>query len=135
MRVCYRENMLATDLPPGSRLDLEAWAALHEDVEGELVDGVLVDDEMTDPVHEVVVAFLLAELRLWARPRGGMVLGSEAKLAVSEERGRKADVVVYFGGAARPRARGLVRVAPSLVVEVVSPRPRDARRDRVEKMD
>lgn len=135
MRTCYDAMVLATDLPIGSKLALEAWAELDEDVEGELVEGVLVDDEMTDAIHEVVVAHLLAELRRWVRPSGGLVLGSEAKLAVADDRGRKADVVVYFPGAPRPNARGLLRVPPSLLVEVVSSRPRDVRRDRVEKMD
>ncbi len=126
---------LAAELPPGSPLSLHAWSELAEDAEGELVDGVLVDDEMTDAVHELVVVFLIAELRRWVRPLHGVVLASEAKLAVSEVRGRKADVSVYLPGAPRPSARGLVRVPPSLVIEVVSPRPRDARRDRVEKLD
>lgn len=81
------------------------------------------------------MVFLIAELRGWVRPLGGVVLASEAKLAVSDARGRKADVSVYLPGAPRPPARGLVRVPPSLVIEVVSSRPRDARRDRVEKVD
>lgn len=44
------------------------------------------------------------------------------------------DIVVYFAGAARPEARGLVTVPPTLVVEVVTDTPRDERRDRIEKL-
>lgn len=135
---CYAERVsteLAAELSPGSPLTLQAWSELGEDAEGELVDGVLVDDEMTDSIHEVVVGFLVAELRGWVRPRGGLVVSSEVKLAVSQTRGRKADVSVYLPGAPRPPARGLVRIPPSIVIEVVSSRPRDARRDRVEKLD
>lgn len=135
MQPCYLGSVLATEQPLGSVLTLAAWAELPEDAAGELVDGVLVDDEVTDAVHEVVVAALVGLFRQWARPRGALVLGSELKLAVSDARGRKADVVVYFGGATRPSARGLVHAPPSLVVEVVSSRPRDIRRDRVEKLD
>jgi Uma2 family endonuclease len=84
-------------------------------------------------LHEIVVAWFVAVLRLWARRRGGFALGSEAKIAVGPRRGRKPDVSVFVG--ARPALGAtLVRVAPHLVVEVVSERPRDARRDRVEKI-
>jgi Uma2 family endonuclease len=120
---------------PGAALTLESWAELPEDAEGELVDGVLVEDELTDFVHDAVVAFFIAYLRDWARPRGGLVAASDVKYAVTESRGRKADVSLYLPGAPRPPGRGPVDVPPSIIVEVVSPRPRDARRDRVEKFD
>jgi Uma2 family endonuclease len=126
---------VARDLDAGPRLSLQAWAELPDDLEGELVDGRLVDDEMTDYIHDVVVLFLAGVLRQWVRPRGGLVGGSDVKLAVSEARGRKADLSVYLPGAPRPPGRGLVRVPPSIAIEVVSTRPSDARRDRVEKLD
>ncbi len=121
-------------VPWGSPMTVREWGELDEDVEGEVVDGVLVEDEMTDFLHESVVAFLIAALHAWARPRGGFVGGSEAKFAVAAARGRKADLSVYLPGQARPRARGVLDVAPGLLVEVVSTRPRDARRDRVDKL-
>lgn len=39
---------------------------------------------------------------------------------------------VYFPGR-KPPAQGLVTTPPDIMIEVVSPRPKDARRDRVEK--
>ena len=39
-------------------MTLEEWAAMPEDDEGELVDGVLVEEEMPDLTHETVVAWL-----------------------------------------------------------------------------
>jgi Uma2 family endonuclease len=108
---------------------------MPEDADGEVVDGVLVEDEMTDFVHEVVVGFLVEVFRRWARPRGALVAGSEPRFSVSATRGRKADVCMYLPGDPRPPARGMVDVPPSVIVEVVSPRPRDARRDRVEKLE
>lgn len=114
---------------------LEDWLALPEDEPGELVDGRLEEEEVPDYVHELLVALLIHLFGDWIFPRGGLVAGSDAKFAVGPDRGRKPDVTVYFPGSQRPPRRGLVRVPPDVAVEVVSPRPRDGRRDRVEKMD
>jgi Uma2 family endonuclease len=57
------------------------------------------------------------------------------KFAVAPHRGRKPDLTVYLQGSAFPPRRGLIRVPPDIAVEIVSPTPRDARRDRVEKVD
>ncbi|MCK6557263.1 Uma2 family endonuclease [Candidatus Binatia bacterium] len=115
-------------------MSLEEWAALDEEVEGELVDGVLEEEEMPTYLHELVVAWLIDNLRRWARTRRGFVVGSEAKIAVGSRRGRKPDVSVYL----RSRQPGLndrlITVAPHLVVEVVTARARDVRRDRIDKL-
>jgi Uma2 family endonuclease len=116
-------------------MTFEEWAAMPEDEPGELVDGRLEEEDVPDLVHALVVSWLVHELgtRLG---RGGFVFGSAAKYAVREDRGRKPDVAVYFcsDGSHLPR-RGIVRVPPDVVVEVVSPSPRDERRDRIEKLD
>lgn len=105
-----------------------------QDEGGELVDGWLVEEEMPDFIHETVVVFLIELFRVWLRsnPRG-FVAGSEAKYGVLPTRGRKPDVSVFLPGSRKPPARGLVRVPPDIMVEVVTPTPRDGRRDRVEK--
>lgn len=115
-------------------MTLEAWADLDEDEPGELVGGHLEEEEMTSILHEVVVAFLFHVLSTWARAHGGWVFGSELKLAVSPTRGRKPDLSVYLKGARMPGKRAsLARTPPSIAIEVLSPRPRDGRRDRVDK--
>ncbi|HUP60082.1 MAG TPA: Uma2 family endonuclease [Thermoanaerobaculia bacterium] len=116
-------------------MTFEEWAAMPEDEPGELVDGRLEEEEVPDLVHELVVSWLVHVLRTWVG-RAGFVFGSEAKYAVRADRGRKPDVAVYLGsdGSHLPR-HGIVRVPPDIVVEVVSPSPRDERRDRIEKMD
>ncbi len=118
----------------GPRLTLEEWGALPEDVPGEFIDGRLVEEEVPDYLHEVLVAWLLRELGNWAEAVGAIVGGSEARFVLSATRGRKADLTVYLAGR-RPPPRGAVDVAPDIAVEVVSSSARDQRRDREEKMD
>jgi Uma2 family endonuclease len=119
-------------LPP---LGMTEWAALPEDESGEWIDGYLVEEELTDYLHEVVVLWFGAQFRAWLAGRGGFVGGSDAKFAVSPRRGRKPDLSVFLPGGRVPPARGLVRVPPDIIVEIVSLGPRDGRRDRVEKLN
>ncbi len=113
-------------------MTLDEWADLPEDEEGELVDGWLVEEEVPDFLHELIVGWLLESLVPWARRNGGVAGGSEAKFAVAANRGRKPDLTVFLPGR-MPPPRGLVRVPPEIAVEIVSVRPRDRRRDRIEK--
>ena len=116
-------------------MTIAEWAALDEGEPGELVDGVLVEEEMPTTLHEAVVAFVLAALRNWVVPRGGMAFGSELKFEVRDRRGRKADASAYLPGARLPgRMAGATRRPPSIVLEVLSPQPRDVRRDTIEKL-
>ena len=114
-------------------MTLEEWSRMDEDVEGELVAGVLEEEEMPSVLHEIVVAWLIEVLRRWTRRYGGLVAASETKIAIGPRRGRKPDVSLYVKGRKPALSDTLVRVVPHLVVEVTSPRPRDARRDRVDK--
>jgi len=115
-------------------MTIEEWAYLDEDEPGELVDGRLEEEEAPSYLHEAVVAWFIHVLRAWAAARGGWVFGSESKFAVALRRGRKPDVSVYFPGAPLPGSRdAIARVPPQIMVEVLSPRPRDARRDRIDK--
>lgn len=113
-------------------MTLAEWGELGEDEPGELVDGLLLEDEEVGYLHEVVVAWLIGVLGSWLASRGGLVGASDARFGVSRTRGRKPDLSVFFSGR-RPPARGLVTVPPDIMIEVVSPRPSDARRDRIDK--
>ncbi len=119
--------------PKGRALSLAEWVALGEDESGELVDGHLEDEEVPDAIHELAVTWLAALFRRWLGTTG-FVLGSEVKLAL-QRTGRKPDLSVYFPDRRPPPRRGALQEAPDLVVEVVTPTPRDERRDRVEKME
>ncbi len=114
-------------------LSLADWTALPEDAPGELVDGRLVEEEVSDYVHEILVIAIGSILRAWILPRGGRVAGSDAKLAVTSKRGRKPDLTVYLPGRLPPR-RGLIHTPPYVAVEILTPTPRDERRARVEKV-
>lgn len=125
-------TLTKSTVPP--EISLEEWYALSEDEPGELVDGRLEEEEVPDYLHELLVMLLGRLLGNWVFPRGGLVAGSGAKFAVSDDRGRKPDLTVYLPGSERPPARGLIRKPPDVAIEIVSSRPRDGLRDRVEKM-
>jgi Uma2 family endonuclease len=115
-------------------LSLAEWFALAEDERGELVDGHLVEEEVPNYVHEILVILLGSLLRGWFVPRGGFVGGSDAKLAVGPKQGRRPDLTVYLAGTPLPPASGVIAQPPDIAIEIVSPTPRDGRRDRVEKV-
>ncbi len=124
--------LVETTVP--TSLSLDEWSQMGEDQPGELRDGRLVEEEMPDYIHEILVIALGSILRGWVLPRGGRVAGSDAKFAVTPERGRKPDLTVYLPGRLPPK-RGLISVPPDIAVEIVSASPRDGRRDRVEKLN
>ncbi|HET8775792.1 MAG TPA: Uma2 family endonuclease [Thermoanaerobaculia bacterium] len=61
-------------------------------------------------------------------------IGGRSYNAIRRDRGRKPDLAVYLVRQQLPR-NGAVTTPPDIAVEVVSPTPRDERRDRIEKMD
>ena len=114
-------------------LSAEEWLALPEDDTSELVDGSKRGGEVPDAIHELAVTWLIALLRAWLGG-SGFVFGSGMKLLLAEDLGRMPDVTVLLPGTAKPPRRGPLRSPPDIVVEVVTPSPRDERRDRIEKM-
>jgi len=127
---------LGAQLEPaaGRPLTVEEWERLPEDEPGELVLGVLVEEEVPTYIHETTLAWLMGILLPWARTRGARVVGSGLKYIVSVATGRMPDLSVFLVGAARPPARGAVRTPPSIAVEIVSSTPADIRRDRIVKL-
>jgi Uma2 family endonuclease len=117
----------------GRSLTLEEWAAMDEDEPGELVDGRLEEEEVPGVDHEIVVSWLVYVFRSWLG-KAGWVIPSDARFAVTEERGRKPDLAIYLTRV-KLAARAIVTVPPDIAIEVVSPTPRDERRDRIDKMN
>lgn len=119
---------------PKSTMTFDEWAELDDDVPGELVDGHLVEEEMATFAHEVVAGWCIRTLGNWVVPRGGRVGTADGRFKVTPRRGRKPDAFVYLPGSRRPGPRDkLFTLPPDIAVEVVSPSPRDAKRDRVDK--
>lgn len=117
-----------------THLSLKEWADLPDEVPGELADGVLVEEEMPNRAHERVVSWLIIHLGNWLLARAGEVTGSESKYAVGPRQGRKPDVSVFLPGRQRPKAsERLITLAPDIAIEVITPTPRDTRRDRIDK--
>lgn len=111
---------------------VEAWEALDEDDDRELVDGVLVESEVVDVVHETVVVALMQQLHAYFRPRGGAVYPAGLKYLVAKHSGRIPDVSAF----SRPPSRrdGALRRPADILVEVLSRTPNDQRRDRIAKV-
>jgi Uma2 family endonuclease len=126
------ENASASS-PLGATMTVEEWFDLPDEVEGELVDGRLVGEEVPDLVHEIIVVWLARVLGEWAIARGGIAVSSGVKYAVAPRGGRKPDFSVFLPGSAKPPPYGGVRVPPDIAVEIVSRGRRDHRRDRIEK--
>lgn len=113
-------------------MTLEEWEALDEDVEGELVDGVLVEEEDVGALHEVIVSMLAEVFGPWGRSCGAVRATSDVKYGLAPGLGRKPDFSVFLADDLPP-AEGLVRKPPYVAVEIVSRTVRDQRRDRVAK--
>ena len=115
------------------KMTVEAWEKLDDDDFRELVDGVLEEAEMPSGLHDHVMLWLGTVLYAYFRKRGGFALGEGQKLVIRSNRGRVPDLVCFARGR-RFEKTGVVRMPPDIVVEIISPRPRDARRDRVDKL-
>ena len=116
-----------------SAMSVDEWLALPEDEEGELVGGRLVEEEVPDAVHELAVSWFIRTLGAWLG-NAGFVFPSDLKILTTPQTGRKPDVSVFLDGRPAPPRRGAIRTPADILIEVVSPTPRDERRDRVEKM-
>jgi Uma2 family endonuclease len=98
----------------------------------ELVDGVVVEGEMPNRRHQIVLRRLENLLEPWACAKGGGTWASP-ELRLGEHDVRQPDLIAWWSGQSVPMDGQMVAV-PDLIVEVISPRPRDVIRDREEKL-
>ncbi len=114
-----------------AELSLDESFALPGDEPGELGDGRLGGGGSArlrprDPGH--LPGEHPARLDRPARRLRGR-LGRQVRGRAAS--GRKPDLTVYLPGTPPPPLTGLVRAPPVIAIEIVSPTPRDGRRDRV----
>jgi Uma2 family endonuclease len=115
-------------------MTLDEWANMDEDDDGELVDGHLVEEEVPSLRHESTVMWLAFAVGPWVKAHGGRVFGSELKFRIDDRRGRKPDLSIDLTHARPIDDAPLQTWIPNIIMEIVTPTPRDERRDRVEKM-
>jgi Uma2 family endonuclease len=109
----------ARDYPDGYP-DLELW------------DGVVVEGEVTNYRHQETLFWWRLALDGWVRAKGGRLwLDGGVKFGPHDVRGP--DLMAWWSGQPFDPDR-MLGGAPDLAIEIVSPRPRDVRRDREEKL-
>lgn len=101
-------------------------------VDVELWDGVVVEGEVPLYRHQKTRHWLEDVLSPWVRTRGGYVW-SEAELQFGPYDVRRPDLMVFWSGQPLDPDHAFTAV-PDLVIEIVSPQPRDVRRDREQKV-
>lgn len=128
-------SALARRIDSPEPLSAAAWALLGEDEPGELVDGQIVAEEEVTWMHDETAAWLIGVLWPWLRRNRGRIATSDVRYQIRLDRGRKPDLSLFLAGSTMPAPRSaLVTTPPTIAVEILSPRPSDIRRDRVEKM-
>jgi Uma2 family endonuclease len=98
----------------------------------ELVGGVVVEGEMPSRRHQIMLRALENVLEPWARAKGGGTWANP-DLRLGDYDVREPDLIAWWSGQPVPWD-GQMRAVPDLIVEVVSPRPRDVQRDRTQKL-
>ncbi len=113
----------------------EDFVALEEDDLRELIDGELVEVEVPNDAHELLVPLLSRHLLDWADAHGGgATFASGYKVRITNKRGVMPDLQFYRPvNLPRGQRQGLATGRPDLAVEIVS--PTSVRYDRVVKMN
>jgi len=117
------------------RMTAEAFWEAYQDRPGpdyELWDGVVVEGEVTGYRHQRILFWLTTMLDRWVAMRGGHTwMDGGVKFGPHDVRGP--DLMVWWSGQPVDPVK-LFDAIPDLVIEIISPQPRDVRRDREEKL-
>ena len=106
-------------------LTYDDLAAFPEDnLRRELIDGDLIVTAAPATRHQRAVATMTAELYLWAKANGGLVLPAPTDVYFSHTNVVEPDVLFVTAEHLERVERPFVRSAPDIVVEVSSPSTR-----------
>jgi Uma2 family endonuclease len=112
------------------RQDRPVWATPGSDLE--LWDGVVVEGEVPSYRHQETIHWIRTALEPWLRAKGGRIwYDADAKFGTHDI--RRPDLMAWWSGQPFDPDHAFTAV-PDLAIEIVSPQPRDVRRDREEKL-
>lgn len=121
----------ASDSPPrmvyaaDSPIGFAAWLRLGENLDTELVHGVMIPRMAAQYPHEWRFAWLLTVLRAYTRHLNlGVVLGSRTAVKINEFNGRLPDILFVRADNTDIIHRDAIYGVPDLVIELVSPNDR-----------
>ena len=102
-------------------IPFETWISLAQDLDTELINGVMVDRLAVEIPHELLYGWLVSLLYMYVGKRSqGIVLGSRTAVKVSEFDGRLPDILFVRQDNTAIIRQDAIYGAPDLVVEIVS---------------
>ncbi|HLJ54189.1 MAG TPA: Uma2 family endonuclease [Chthonomonadaceae bacterium] len=111
-------NSYVADRP----IEFEAWLYLSENIDSELVKGVMVNRMAAQYPHEWIFMWLATLLSQYAETRGlGVILGSRTAVKIDRYNGRLPDILFVRAENAAIIHKDAIYGAPDLVIEIVSP--------------
>lgn len=101
----------------------------------ELVDGLLEEGEVPTRKHGRIVTRLIMMLGDWLDGHGGgELLSQDNRVRIALRRVRKPDILLVTATDSPRFEKDTLVSPPTLLIEVITKRPRDERCDRVEKL-
>ena len=119
-------NTYVADRP----IDFETWVSLPENLDTELIKGVLVSRMAAHYPHEWIFMWLASILRQYTGKLGlGVVLGSRTAVKIDRHDGRLPDILFVRASNTAIIHKDAIYGAPDVVIEIIS--PNDHRSDLV----
>jgi Uma2 family endonuclease len=119
------ETLPRTVYAADNPINFAVWLRLGENLDTELIDGVMIPRMAAQYPHEWIFMWLATMLRAYTRHLNlGVVLGSRTAVKINEFNGRLPDVLFVRADNTAIIHRDAIYGIPDLVVELVSPNDR-----------